>query len=117
MTLPTDQLFSSQWYLQAIDVVYGQNAVWDDYTGAGIHVGVFDNGIQTSHPDLNANHDSALDFGTQTGLAQDHGTAVTGVIAAERNDIGSGDGIVGIAYDASYSSVPIWGNDTVASTA
>lgn len=116
MTLPTDQLFTSQWYLQAIDVVWGQNAVWDDYTGAGVHIGIFDNGVQHSHPDLNGNHDSTRDFGSQSGLAQDHGTAVTGIIAAERNDTGSGDGIVGIAYGATYSSVPIWGSSTVEST-
>lgn len=107
MSDPTDSYFGLQWYLARDHVTWGNGSnVWDTYgyTGAGVKVGVLDNGVQVDHPDLDANYDPTLSFGAD-GRAMDHGTAVSGVIAAERNGIG----VVGIAYDAKIGSVPVWG--------
>ncbi|AFY48823.1 regulatory P domain of subtilisin-like proprotein convertases [Nostoc sp. PCC 7524] len=109
-TLPSDSLFKDQWYLYNYDQSTGVLGVdlnvvnvWDDYTGRGVVVGVIDDGFDYNHEDLNDNYDTFQDydyddndkdpFGT-SGNA--HGTAVAGIIAAERN----GNGVVGVAYGA-----------------
>lgn len=100
---PTDPLYARQWHLNGN---YGINVlpVWADYTGAGIRVGVLDQGVETIHRDLDDNLLSNLSVVAATGvpggtprLADDnHGTAVAGVIAGERNGYGG----VGVAYNA-----------------
>ena len=107
-SLPTDALLRFQWYLYPTT---GINVfpVWTDYTGAGVRVAVFDQGIDPAHPDLNGNlltalgrNASNLSAGGSPVLSTDnHGTAVAGTIAAERN----GSGIVGVAYGANLVSV------------
>jgi Ca2+-binding RTX toxin-like protein len=95
---PTDTLYPTQWNLATINVL----PVWDDYTGAGIVVAVYDEGIDTTHPDLDSR--VILGINTTTGgpggqpieANDSHGTAVAGLIAAERNGIG----VVGVAYDS-----------------
>ena len=79
--------------------------VWDDYTGAGVRVVVFDSGFDRIHEDLWANYATLLDYdyanddiepepqGTNPG----HGTFVAGIIAALE---GNGVGGVGVAYDS-----------------
>lgn len=107
-SLPIDPLQPSQWYL------FGGNGanitpVWAEYSGAGVTVGIFDQGIDHLHPDLDANvlatagrRASNLSFGGAPVLAGDnHGTMVAGVIAAERNGVG----IVGAAYEARLVSI------------
>src|SRR6476619_430733 len=82
--------------------------VWADYNGAGVVVGVVDVGVQATHPDLDANYDSNLDYdivlntndGTNKFTDDWHGTAVAGVIAAEDN----GSGTQGVAYGAHITS-------------
>jgi subtilisin family serine protease len=72
--------------------------IWDDYTGWGVTVGVYDSGIEAAMP-YNANLEFAGDdpgpdyaaMGVEHNDA--HGTAVAGIIAAEQN----GTGTVGIA--------------------
>jgi subtilisin family serine protease len=106
--LPSDPLMGYQWYLYP---TVGINAfpVWTDYTGAGVKVAVFDQGIDPYHTDLATNlllqagrNASNLGTGGNPRLADDnHGTAVAGTIAAARN----GSGIVGIAYEASLTSI------------
>jgi len=93
--------------------------VWDDYTGRGVRIGVYDTGIQSTHSDLNDNYNSSLEFagdnpgpdinamGVRSNDA--HGTAVAGIIAAEQN----GQGVVGIAYGATVTSVDTVGASTV----
>jgi Ca2+-binding RTX toxin-like protein len=106
--LPTDELFSEQWHLYPGT---GANVlpVWPEYTGAGVRVGVFDQGIDAKHPDLAGRVDetlgrrtSDLQLGGQPLTAWDnHGTTVAGVVAAARN----GEGSVGVAYEASLVSL------------
>lgn len=112
---PSDPLFATAWYANA---TYGTHAdrVWQDYTGAGVTVAVYDNGIDYSHPDLVANLDVARGYNPYTGtrgpaagdarLEDDvngnaQGTVVAGLIAAARNTVGS----VGVAHGATLYSI------------
>ncbi len=113
MASVNDPRYSSQWHLAQLG---NMSAVWADYTGRGVSVGVFDDGLQYTHPDLNDNYDAALEF-TYKGItyrptpvqltgenADAHGTSVAGIIAAEGNN---GLGGVGVAYGAHLTGVPI----------
>ncbi len=99
---PHDPLYSDEWYLSEVRV----KSVWNDYTGKGITVGIFEqdpnNFFNYNHPDLKANIDenflNSIPANQQV-TTSDHSTLVAGVIAAARNDIGS----VGIAYDVKLS--------------
>ncbi len=113
-----EPLFNQQWYLNNTGQSGGTPGadinilpVWDEYTGAGVTIGVVDTGIDYRHPDLAGNYNFDLDFNSLTG-EQDgfidnslstswHGTAVAGLIAADDN----GTGMVGVAPDASVSGV------------
>lgn len=105
---PSDRHFPWQW---SIFSQYGANVlpVWKDYTGQGIRVAVFDQGIDGSHPDLDGNLLFSLsrDAATLSGdglpewSSDNHGTPVAGVIGAERD----GAGIVGVAYGAALVSI------------
>ena len=116
---PSDPLFANQWHL---NTAFGVNVIpaWDDYNGAGVRVAVFDQGIDRFHVDLDANYSVALSVnasslaagGTPVSSGDNHGTAVAGIIAAERNGVG----VVGIApnatlvaiYDSlSFNTVPV----------
>ena len=94
-------------------------SVWTDYTGEGVTVGVFDNGVEYTHADLDGNYDSSLHVVIGGAVhdpypyawdAGDHGTAVAGIIAAE-ND---GQGTVGVAFDATIAGVDIFQLDEAA---
>jgi subtilisin family serine protease len=81
-------------------------------------VGVLDSGVDTTHPDLEANFNRKASADcTQNGVvdstdgswlptASTHGTHVAGTIAAARD----GQGIAGIAPEVSYASIKV-GND------
>ncbi|MGK9232264.1 S8 family serine peptidase [Inquilinus limosus] len=112
MSTPTDPLYSLQSYLTG-DWGINLGDVWDEYTGDGVVVAVHDQGIDFDHPDLDDNLDTDRSFNAWTGGPggmpldpdapldfDDHGTAVAGIIAAERN----GEGVVGIAYNATLLS-------------
>jgi subtilisin-like proprotein convertase family protein len=111
LTAPPTPPDDSEFYLQWFHTTLGINsmAVWTDYTGAGITVAVFDDGIEWAHADLSARVNQSLSIHSETGdpggqplTADDnHGTAVAGVIAASRN----GSGMVGVAYDATLLSI------------
>ena len=121
---PSDLLYSGEWYIHG---TYGVHAdqVWGDYTGKGVTVAVFDNGIEYGHEDL-GNVDVSMgynpDYNSHNGggitgngdssqevdsAGNDHGTAVAGLIGASRNGVGT----VGVAYDATlYSIFNYYGN-------
>lgn len=106
--LPQDPLMGLQWYLYP---GVGANVlpVWADYTGRGVRVALFDQGIDATHPDLagqvattQGRHaaDPAVRSGNPVLEADNHGTAVAGVVAASRN----GQGLVGVAHGATLVS-------------
>ena len=114
--MPSDGMVSSQWHLKNTGQTGGTagidinvSTVWDDYTGAGVSIGIYDDGVDFTHSDLDDNYDPSqhLVIGSTTYSAMPgtgyHGTAVAGLIAAENN----GTGTVGVAYDASITGVPI----------
>lgn len=108
--VPDDLLYSSQWHFDAIG---GAEALWDIYSGTGITVGIFDDGIEYGHHQLSHAIDSTLEF-SYIGITYDgrpenytydaHGTAVAGLIAAAAD----GGGGVGLAWDATLGSVNVF---------
>ena len=107
---PGDTLYEAQWHLGRLGDI---EAIWDEYTGSGVHVGVYDDGVQYIHPDLAANYDASrhvtvggqvVDALEPTTIGFAHGTSVAGLIAAGRN----GFGAVGVAFGASITGVPMF---------
>jgi len=116
-TIPSDPNFSDQWYLR--NTTEGQldlNVVdvWDDYTGQGILVTVWDDSLRFTHDDLDDNYDTTTDFDYLSGDGdpspdnpfENHGTPVAGIVAAEANN---GLGGVGVAYEATIRGYKILG--------
>src|SRR5262245_17989999 len=118
---PNDPLFPLQWYLKntgqaggTLDIDINVEKVWDDYNGAGVTVGIYDDGVETegpnAHPDLVANYSPALQptidgvrvNGQPVSLSDNHGTPVAGIIAASTNN---GVGVAGIAFGAKFGTV------------
>jgi hypothetical protein len=116
--VPDDPLFAYnaanpgyQWHLNNT----GQNGAvsgidlnvvptWNSYKGTGIRIGILDDGLEVSHPDLAANADTLndRDFNDQdddpTPTSGDsHGTACAGVAAARGNN---NLGVSGVAPEA-----------------
>jgi len=111
---PTDPGLDQQWHLhntQLAGVDLNVLGVWDEFTGAGVTVGVIDDGVEHTHPDLDGNYDFTLDADLRDGdddaghadPSDSHGTAVAGMIAAEAN----GEGVVGIAFNATVAGLRI----------
>ncbi|AFY83583.1 S8 family serine peptidase [Oscillatoria acuminata] len=114
--LPTDPLFSQQWYLyntgqggRTPGIDLNVVDVWEEYTGKGVTIGVLDDGVDDEHEDLADNYNSqptglTPDYNPAEGKPQEpglegdnHGTAVAGIIAGVANN---GTGIAGVAYNA-----------------
>jgi subtilisin-like proprotein convertase family protein len=112
---PTDPLYGQQWHFGRLGNV---EKIWDEFSGAGIHVGVYDTGIDLAHPDLAGNYDASREVvidgvklggavnipSTQFGTNPAHGTAVTGLITASANN---GEGGTGVAWGAGLTSINI----------
>jgi subtilisin family serine protease len=114
--VPNDTHFPSQWHLRNT----GQNGslagmdvnvidTWNTYKGAGVRIGIVDDGLQTRHPDLSPNVDSGFHYDWVGGDTDptpeqqewdgelywdEHGTACAGVAAARG---GNGFGVSGVA--------------------
>jgi Ca2+-binding RTX toxin-like protein len=109
MTTPTDPLYATQWHLGMLGNI---EAIWNEYTGAGIHVGVYDEGVDYNHEDLAANYDATRHVRDTLNAAVDpfpltdlngHGTACAGIIGAANNGIGG----VGVAWGVTLTGVNI----------
>lgn len=117
MFVPNDTLFANQWHL----LNTGQNGalagmdinvtnVWDRFRGTGITIGIVDDGLQGSHPDLTNNYNASLgldvndgDFDPSPNTTNDfHGTAVGGVAAARGNN---NLGVSGVAFEATLAGI------------
>ncbi|HEY3239374.1 MAG TPA: S8 family serine peptidase, partial [Acidimicrobiia bacterium] len=98
-----DPDFSKQWALDRI----GASTAWASATGAGVRIGIVDTGVDLNHEDLAGKvvaHTSCVGSGGDqarcTGSAQDdqgHGTHVSGIAAARRDN---NVGVAGVAPDA-----------------
>lgn len=107
---PSDPLYAQQWHFALLGDI---ERIWDEFDGTGVRVGVFDDGIQYTHPDLAANYDASLHFTyqgvTHDGIANDpdevHGTSVAGIIAAQNNN---GTGGTGVAHGARLTAINIF---------
>lgn len=122
MALPTDDQFENQWHLRnTTPGLLDLNVVplWEDYTGAGVDVFVFDDGFDRLHSDLVGHYDATRDknyLGPNPNdalpqfTADNHGTSCMGIIGAARN----GTGAVGIAYDATLIGLRGYSDDQAA---
>ncbi|WP_158266815.1 S8 family serine peptidase [Alsobacter soli] len=94
---PGSATASKEWHLTTI----GVQRVWDDYTGAGVRVGVYDEGVDKT---ATINYDASREL-TINGVKEDavghavHGTAVAGLIAGKVDSQA-----VGVAFGAKVTS-------------
>jgi subtilisin-like proprotein convertase family protein len=116
--LPSDPLYANQWHLNNTGQsggTAGNDAnvlpAWNDNIfGSGVTIGIVDDGLQHTHPDLSGNYvaSDSYDFNDNDAdpapnVSVDfHGTAVAGVAAAR--DDGSSCG-VGVAYRAGLAGL------------
>lgn len=83
-------------------------------TGRGVRVAVIDSAVDGSHPDLAGQVQLQQDFtGSALAAAEDHGTAVAGIIAARA---GNGIGIVGVAPGARVQALRACWSDAAGAT-
>ncbi|MBS1188020.1 MAG: serine peptidase, partial [Burkholderiaceae bacterium] len=126
---PADPLYALQWHFPMIGTLgysatyntAGIERIWGEYTGEGMHVGIWDSGVQRTHWDLAGNYDDSLHVivegtvndgqpSSDAGREYPHGTSVAGLIAAESN----GQGGVGVAFEAGLTPIAIFsGQDNV----
>lgn len=119
--VPTDPLYVDQWYLNNTGQSGGEpgadiraEAVWGGllptgFTGAGVVVGVVDDGLQYINPDLTANYLASASFDflgndpdPDPVPGDSHGTSVSGIIAAIQ---GNGIGVAGTAFNAQVAGL------------
>lgn len=115
---PNDPLFPSQWHLRNTTQTGGAlwmdanvTRAWDSFRGTGITIGIVDDGVQHTHPDLSPNYNTAIDHdfidndedAAPGSLSSDtHGTQVAGVAAARGSN---GVGVAGVAFEATLTGL------------
>jgi subtilisin family serine protease/subtilisin-like proprotein convertase family protein len=92
--------------------------VWDSYLGSGITIGIVDDGLEVTHPDLSPNvnttidhdwNDNSPDDPTPKRNSDDHGTSCAGVAAARGNN---SIGVTGAAPLAGLVGLRLIAGDT-----
>jgi subtilisin-like proprotein convertase family protein len=137
--MPNDTLIAQQWHLKNTSSTrthINVESVWNypnpGIRGAGIRIGIIDDGLQTAHPDLATNVDTANDkdwngndSDPNPGTGDDHGTACAGNAGARgNNSLGvSGSApestlvglrlIAGSVTDAQEAEAMSWRNDLI----
>ncbi|OEV12225.1 hypothetical protein AN218_09345 [Streptomyces nanshensis] len=95
-----DQVRDGQWALKTLHA----ESLWKTTRGKGQTVAVIDGGVNADHPDLEGNVLPGKDFMDGGSAApedgDDHGTGMSGIIAAHGHGPGNTDGAVGLAPDA-----------------
>ncbi len=123
--IPNDTLFSQLWHLRntgqgsgLVGADVNVTSVWDSFNGAGLRIGVVDDGLQTAHPDLSTNVDAVNDHDWNDGTPDDpnplltadfHGTSCAGVAAGRGNN---NFGISGAAPEATLVGLRLIGAAT-----
>lgn len=120
-----DPQYGGQWYLETLgmDALYGRSL-----GDPSSRVAVLDSGIDIAHPDLAAAVDLPYDAfsddddpspdpgeycpGGGTAICDDHGTAVSGVVAARADN---GEGIVGLCPECTLIPVKLLGESQTGS--
>ncbi|HEY3789663.1 MAG TPA: S8 family serine peptidase, partial [Urbifossiella sp.] len=116
--IPSDPFFGNQWHLLNAGQVGGPSgidinvtSVWNTYRGDGMNIGIVDDGLEHTHPDLAPNYQASLsyDFNYDSPDPQpaafdgdDHGTACAGLAAAAGNN---GIGVTGVAFNAGLAGI------------
>lgn len=98
-------------YLWGMDAMEAPQAWNAGFTGKGASVFVLDSGIDAEHPDLAPNLNTELsasfypgeDWNISPGTYFNHGSHVSGTIAAAQNQIG----VIGVAYEAELVAVKV----------
>lgn len=114
--IPSDPLFGLQWHLLNRGNTPGSVAghdinvvsVWPDYTGRGVLIGIQDDGMDDTHPDLVSNYRPELAWdlswdqagATARNTTDAHGAAVAGLAAAAGNN---GIGGTGVAWGSQFT--------------
>ena len=137
--MPNDQLIQKQWHLKfqgqpgslagtdmnvesvwkypkTTAFVYGSgNATTDHIRGGNVTIGIVDDGMEWSHPDLLPNVIKALQYDwngkdndPKPSWGDDHGTACAGVVAARGNNK---IGVSGVAPEASLVGMRLIAGD------
>jgi hypothetical protein len=113
--IPNDPKFNDQWHLRNTGQsgTSGEDvnitSTWDNYKGTGVMISIVDDGVDTDHPDLSPNYNTALDYdycgnddNPNPSSNDHHGTSSAGVAAAKGNDA---TGVTGAAMDADLIGV------------
>ncbi|MCG3126241.1 MAG: hypothetical protein CHACPFDD_01071 [Phycisphaerae bacterium] len=114
--IPNDPMFGQQWHLRNTGQGSGRAGVdihatdaWDVSRGAGATIGVVDDGLDWTHPDLFANYRpewswdiNAKDPDPMPFCTHAHGTAVAGLAAAVGNNA---LGVSGVAPAANLAGI------------
>ena len=118
---PNDTYFGDQWHLDHRDPNRNREGfdlnvrpAWAVTRGEGVIIGVGDDGVQTGHPDLSARVAQGLNYnffrelpgGAPASDNANHGTAVSGLIAAEDDN---DTGVSGVAPRAQFASWVLFG--------
>lgn len=119
--VPNDPLFPNQWHLRNVGQGGGTSGVdvnvigaWDAFRGTGILIGIVDDGLQVTHPDLAPAANTAIDWDFNENdddpspdpYWDDHGTACAGVAAARGNNA---VGVSGAAPEATLVGLRLIG--------
>jgi hypothetical protein len=99
---PLDPLFPSQWHLNGSNIKVQQ--AWDwGYAGGGMRIGIVDEGMEFTHPDLWPNYlatgwDYADNDANPFAVGNEsHATSAAGIAAAAADGVSCG---VGVAFNA-----------------
>lgn len=114
--IPNDPLFGDEWHLRNTGQTGGTvgadvniATAWDVALGTDVVIGIVDDGLQHTHPDLTANYlaSASYDFNfndpdPSPGSTDNHGTSVAGVAAGRGNN---GIGVSGAAPEAQLAGL------------
>ncbi len=105
---PNDPYYSLQWHFALLGDI---ETIWEEFDGSGVKVGIFDDGVERNHEDLNDNYLVVSNFYDSDGVpnagTDGHGTSVAGIIAAENNTTGG----VGVAWGSFITGIDFLNDD------